>query len=376
MTLTDTELDRRSTRRCLDKPIDRAVIRTEELRPFARLLVERVADPRIRHDEPALQDFYSRALSAIEAQASRSSGRPEVPVEAAFLATTCMVSAPDLAKAIERASRFYAAMSRAAGCPGRTSLELRVGGADAQLRFYTGGSGAEDPDSFISALLGAAFHVRLFGWLIGEEIEVIAAATSYRQLIPGDALTQLLPWSIAFSTDLGPACDFRVTFGAHHLSRPVLRTGADVESLNLMDLLCRLPPQLSVAVMVRRIFLAALSRGVELPGAARLATLCYRSPATLRRHLARENTSVREIREDCIRARAMQLLQDRDIRLGEVASRLGFSDVPCFRRAFRRWTGGSPAAYRRKLAPTARDYRWHRPGESTSNAREPLGDVC
>ena len=88
MTLTDTELDRRSTRRCLDKPIDRAVIRTEELRPFARLLVERVADPRIRHDEPALQDFYSRALSAIEAQASRSSGRPEVPVEAAFLEET------------------------------------------------------------------------------------------------------------------------------------------------------------------------------------------------------------------------------------------------------------------------------------------------
>jgi len=304
-------------------------------------------------DDTVLRDFYSRALSAIEAEASRVSGRPEVMVEDVMLATTCMVSAPDLATAIGRASRFYSAISRAAGCSGRTHLELRSDGREAQLLLYTAGPTPADLASFMSNLVGAAFHLKLFEWLIGDRIEVTASATRYRQLIASEALAEVLPWRVEFSTDLGPRCDFRVAFDSRHLSRPIVRTGADVEKLNLMDLLLEPSTQASVAAMVRRIMLTALARGFTLPSAARLAALCHRSPATLRRHLAREQTSVREIRDDCVRERAMQLLLDGGVRLGEIAKRLGFSDAPCFRRAFRRWTGKSPAAYRRSLLRTS-----------------------
>jgi AraC-like DNA-binding protein len=34
----------------------------------------------------------------------------------------------------------------------------------------------------------------------------------------------------------------------------------------------------------------------------------------------------------------------------EIADELGYSDVANFTRAFRRWTGDTPAAYRRKAA--------------------------
>jgi len=121
----------------------------------------------------------------------------------------------------------------------------------------------------------------------------------------------------------------------------------------MMQMLFTLPPNVSVAVAIRRIFLAALSRGADLPSTARLASLCNRSSATLRRHLAHERTSIRAIREECVKERALQLLQDRDVSLSEVAARLGFSDAPCFRRAFRRWTGASPTSYRRKAAARA-----------------------
>ena len=320
-----------------------------QVRPFARVLSQRLSELRIEPERGlTVQDFYARALIAIEAEASRVAGRPEVSVEEAFLAIACMASAPDLAKAIDRASRFYAAISRASGRSGRTSLQLHVAGPQAELRIYTAGPGPDEPATFMSALLGAAFHVKLFGWLIGEEINVVSAATSYHQLITQDALHELLPWQVTFRADLGPACDFRVTFSSRYLARPVIRTGSDIENLKPMDLLFTVSPEMSAAVAVRRIFLVALGRGVKLPSAARLAVLCNRSQATLRRHLARENTSVRAIRDDCVRARALQLLLDRSIPLADIASRLGFSDAPCFRRAFRRWTGSSPAAYRRK----------------------------
>ncbi len=342
---------------------------------FARLLLERLAELESRpvrgaaghpqdavaaiHHEPyvadwaddrAREEFYSRALMAIEAEASRLSSRPEISVDVAFLAASCMVGAPDLGRAIDRASRFYAALHRAAGCSGRNTLDLHVCGRDAEMRIYTAGPGPHEPATFMSALLGAVFHIRLFGWLIGEEIRITSAATSYRALLPQPALQELLPWAIEYSADLGPACDFRVVFPSRYLTRPVVRTGGDVEKLEPLKLLFNVSPQSSVTLAVRRIFLGAISRGVSLPSAARVSALCHRSPATVRRHLARERTSVREIREQCVRERAFQLLPDRSIRLAELASRLGFSDAPCFRRAFRRWTGISPGTYRRRLA--------------------------
>jgi YesN/AraC family two-component response regulator len=41
------------------------------------------------------------------------------------------------------------------------------------------------------------------------------------------------------------------------------------------------------------------------------------------------------------------LLHDDDATFGEIAFRLGFSHVEAFHRAFRRWTGTTPLAYRR-----------------------------
>ncbi len=92
---------------------------------------------------------------------------------------------------------------------------------------------------------------------------------------------------------------------------------------------------------------ALVSRGDE--GARSLEDVARRlhlSTRTLKRRLADQGTSFSAVLEGVRHQRALLLLEDRTLALADVAGRLGYSDVANFTRAFRRWTGRTPAAYR------------------------------
>lgn len=71
------------------------------------------------------------------------------------------------------------------------------------------------------------------------------------------------------------------------------------------------------------------------------------SPRTLKRRLAEQGTGFSELLEQQQRDRALMLLRSQELSLQEVAARVGYSEVTNFARAFRRWTGLAPGAYRR-----------------------------
>ncbi|MGH7271396.1 MAG: AraC family transcriptional regulator ligand-binding domain-containing protein [Polyangiaceae bacterium] len=74
-------------------------------------------------------------------------------------------------------------------------------------------------------------------------------------------------------------------------------------------------------------------------------SLCV-STRTLRRQLASEGVSFSDIVDDDRKQRALLLVQSGELSLLSVAERLGYSDTSNFARAFRRWTGKTPSAYR------------------------------
>jgi AraC-like DNA-binding protein len=78
-----------------------------------------------------------------------------------------------------------------------------------------------------------------------------------------------------------------------------------------------------------------------------VAALMHVSPRTLKRHLAAHGVTYSSLAESELREKAILLLQTSDLSLEEVAERIGYSDVANFTRAFRRWTGRTPARYRR-----------------------------
>ncbi|MFO0693846.1 MAG: AraC family transcriptional regulator [Polyangiales bacterium] len=67
---------------------------------------------------------------------------------------------------------------------------------------------------------------------------------------------------------------------------------------------------------------------------------------TLRRHLAQQGTTFRDVAEDVLREMACESLADPNVPIKEIAYRLGFSEPSTFHRAFKRWTGTTPASFR------------------------------
>lgn len=138
----------------------------------------------------------------------------------------------------------------------------------------------------------------------------------------------------------------RLVFPKHTLDLPLV--SADAAALELARERCehelaQLGEGLqlidSVRALIRR------SEG-DVPTADEVARRLHVSTRTLKRRLAEHGTSYSDVLTGVLRERAIALLDDPKSSVEDVAGRLGYSDVANFTRAFRRWTGRTPAAHR------------------------------
>jgi AraC-like DNA-binding protein len=70
------------------------------------------------------------------------------------------------------------------------------------------------------------------------------------------------------------------------------------------------------------------------------------SRQTLYRRLKAEGLTFAQVLDGLRRREALKLVRDAALPVKEIAWRLGFSDPAAFSRAFKRWTGKSPQAFR------------------------------
>ncbi len=85
----------------------------------------------------------------------------------------------------------------------------------------------------------------------------------------------------------------------------------------------------------------------ELPDMATAARDLAMSERSLRRHLAAQGSSYREVVRATRHASASRMLRDPSRTIQETAAAVGYVDARTFHRAFKAWTGMTPAQYRR-----------------------------
>ena len=124
---------------------------------------------------------------------------------------------------------------------------------------------------------------------------------------------------------------------------PVLR---GVLERHADEMLTRLPPASAVVRDVRRVVVSRMNAGsVSISAVARELG---RSARSLQRDLAAEGVSYQAVVDECRKAAAERYLADASLPVAEVAYLLGYSEPAAFHRAFRRWNGDTPIAFRRR----------------------------
>jgi len=88
--------------------------------------------------------------------------------------------------------------------------------------------------------------------------------------------------------------------------------------------------------------------GPDPPTVARLANNLHMSARTLQRRLEHGGVTYQALLDGVRAESATRLLDTTELTVSELSSRLGYASARAFLRAFRRWTGTTPAHWRRR----------------------------
>lgn len=171
---------------------------------------------------------------------------------------------------------------------------------------------------------------------------------SFAHARPADcsAYTKLLP-DVRLS--FGAPND-SISFDAQLLETPIDSADPDLNATlrqHADRLLSALPEPPKLVERVRKTLLHLLPAGDT--NAEYVAARLGVSRRTFARHLEREGVTYRDLLEQARRELATQYLSEPGLEIEQIALRLGYSETAAFSRAFRRWSGQSPAAFRRAL---------------------------
>jgi AraC-like DNA-binding protein len=322
---------------------------------YIREIVE-LAEPKVAHDVllrglpttyEALTDPTTRVplrvCEAIVARAIELTGEPALGIALGmrmkvsshgFLGFAAMTAAT-VREALELAARFATTRTSAIG------LVLDVEGALASVTIEE-----RTPLDGIREVVVLALVIGL--WQMGQTLTGRLLAGVGECAFPEPAYVAAMPHDNRLLFDR-PA--HRLVFPADELALPLVTADPTAKRLAAAELERELATRAEAELATRIRGLLAAGEPAP-PSLDDVAKTLHMAPRTLKRRLAELGTSFSELRDSQRRQRALLLLDDRALSIHDVATRLGYTELPNFTRAFRKWTGMTPAAYRG--GPTAR----------------------
>lgn len=251
-----------------------------------------------------------------------------------------LAASATLGEAFGRAARYCRIVTDA----GELSVETRDGECHVLLRPVTGEAApaVEAIDAF------AALQVRTARGLSARSVVPLRVALRRAAPVDPAAFERVFRAPVQFAAD-----ENRLVFAATDFARPLEGANPELARLN-ESLAAQQLARLDAADLPARLRAALIQRLPDgEPTAAEVAATLHLSLRSLQRKLAERGLRYETLLDDIRRELSQQHLRDARLSLNEIAFLLGFSDASSFSRAFRRWTGVAPSAWREQHASSA-----------------------
>ncbi len=273
----------------------------------------------------AMQELDDEALGAFSRR---------LPWGSYGMVARAALASPDLGVALKRWCRYHGLLAD------DIVLELAASGAEAAITIEERRDLGEAREFCLVHVLRNVHGLAC--WYVDSRIPLGEACFPFAAPPHSSAYPLMFPGPVRFGA---PRAAIR--FDARYLALPLRR-----DEKALRQMLQRAVPLMVLQyrrdrLLVQQVRQALAAHPQRTHGADGLASLLHVSVRTLHRQLREAGASLQGLKDDVRRERARDLLWRSDIPLKQVAEAIGFRNEKSFIRAFRQWTGQSPAEFRR-----------------------------
>ena len=323
--------------RAIVQACEHAGIAPQPLLQQAQIAPETVANPDARVTAWQFERLSGLAMQALDDEALGWFSR-RLPWGSYGMLARASISAPHLQLAIARWCRHHALLTQ------DITLALAVRGEMAEITVTEQRDlGALREFCLVSVLRN--IH-GLACWWIDSRIPLLGAQFPFAAPAHHSVYGVLFSGSTRFNA--GPAT---VRFDARYLQLPLQRDEAALRQMLERALPLTVLQYRRDRLLVQRVRHALAADPGAAHSAEALAQRLHLSPRTLHRQLKEEGASLQALKDEVRRERAIALLHRTDRPIKQVAHEAGFGNDKSFIRAFRSWTGQSPAEFRRSARP-------------------------
>ena len=300
----------------------------------AQIAPEQLRDPDARITAVQLQQLSGAAMRELDDEALGWFSR-KLPWGSYGMLVRASISAPTLGIALQRWCRHHGLLTS------DIAVQLRVADGRATITVTERADlGAMQEFCLVSVLrniLGVAC------WLVDSRIPLHAAQFPFRAPPHQEAYAVLFSSATLFGAPVAS-----LSFDARYLALPLRRDEAALQLMLQNALPLTVLQYRRDRLLVQRVRQALAAHAENTHNAEALATLLHLSPRTLHRQLKDEGATLQGLKDEVRQhsATAMLLRTTRPIK--QVAQASGFQNEKSFIRAFKGWTGKTPAEFRRQ----------------------------
>lgn len=292
--------------------------------------------PRARYPFDRVADAWYRAWVA--------TGDPDFGLDAVGhyrptdfhgLAVVFLASA-DLGTALRRLARYHVVVN--------TAVKLRLETRDDRVELRCRMTGDDLARRQVMEDMRAAVMVDLCRKAVDGPLDPVEVRYTCPRPASTAAQEEMFRCRLAFDAD-----EWCLAFRASDAARPFLASNRELAQCNdrVLEEVLQSLRQDDLVSRVKRAMVDELPSGT--PSENRVARAVSLSGRSLQRRLAEQKTSFSDLLSTVRRDLAERYVRDLGLPVTEISYMLGFSDLSSFSRAFKRWTGRSPAEARRAL---------------------------